>query len=153
MANNKEYNAKKKALSEHYSNRILAVFTLGVFNFILLFYLKFIAIGRMGVTLLMHHYAVYNTLAICSLVIAAVLFVLWKQEKGTRAFYKENYLYFWIYFLVAAIFCILIKLVQNALGSVDAWFYVYVAADVLYVVASTIYFMIVSHIKVGKIQK
>ncbi len=153
MANNKEYNVKKKALSEHYSNRILAVFTLGVFNFILLFYLNRVANGQMGVTLLMHHYAVYNTLAICSLVIAAVLFVLWKKEKGARAFYKENYLYFWIYFVVAAVAFALIRPVGNFLGSVYAWIRLYIAADILYVVASTVYFSIVSHIKVKKLQK
>ncbi|MBQ1935584.1 MAG: hypothetical protein II351_01890 [Clostridia bacterium] len=153
MANNKEYNLKKKALTEHYSNRILAVFTLGVFNFILLFYLNRVANGQMGVTLLMHHYAVYYTLAGCSLAIAAVLFVLWKKESGARAFYKENYFYFWIYFVIAAVAFALIKPVGNALGSVNAWVRLYIGADVLYVVASAIYFSIVSHIKVKKLQK
>lgn len=153
MANNKEYQVKKKAVAEHYSNRILAVFTLGVFNFIILFYLYRIANGQMGVTLLMHHYAVYYTLAACSLAIAAVLFVLWKKEKGDRAFYKENYLYFWIYFAVAAVAFALIKPIGSLAGSVYAWVKIYVAADILYVVASTVYYMIISHVRVGKIKK
>ena len=153
MANNKEYNVKKKALSEHYSNRILAVFTLGVFNFILLFYLYQNACGRMGTFLLEHHYAVYNVLAICSVVVAAVLFVCWLLDKRTKPFYKENYFYFWIYFLVAAVVFVLIRPVSNWLGTAKKWWYVYIAADILYVVASTIYFSIVSHIKVKKLQK
>ena len=150
---NKEYQVKKKVLEEHYSNRILAIFTLGVFNFILLFYLSRIANGQLGITLLMYHYTVYYVLAACSLVISAVLFVLWKKDRGARIFYKENYFYFWIYFLVAAVFCVLIKPVQNALGSVNAWVKSYIAADIVYVVASAVYYTILSRIQVKKIKK
>ncbi len=147
------YQGKKRALSEHYSNRILGVFTLGVFHFIVLFYLYRIACGQMGVFLLTHHYGVYYTLAACSLLIAVVLFIFWKKDNGTRPFYKENFFYFWVCFAVTAVAFALIKPIGLLMGSVSGWFKLYVGADVLYVVASTVYFSVVSHIKVSKIKK
>lgn len=153
MANNKEYLNKRKSLKEHYSNRILAVFTLGIFNFILLFYLYRMAMGQLGIFLLTHHETVYFVLAGCSLVVAAVLFFLWQKDDQTRPFYKENYRYFWIYFAAAAAALALISPVGRALGSVQAWMKWYMAANILYVVASIVYYSVISNLRVGKIKK
>lgn len=153
MANNAEYKGQKKALMEHYSNRILAIFTLGVFNFVLLFYLYRIAMGNMGKTLLMYHKTVYYVLAGCSLLIAVVLFLFWKKDKGVRPFYKENYRYFMIYFAVTAVALALVFPVGQMLGSVNAWVKLYVATDLFYVVASVVYYQLLSHKAVKKIKK
>lgn len=153
VPNNKEYQAKRKSVKEHYSNRVLAAFTLGIFNFMLLFYLYRIAMGQLGIYLLTHHYAVYNILAICSLVVAAVLFILWKREDGTHPFYKENYRYFWIYFLVTAVAFALIRPTGVLLKSVSGWVKLYMGLNVVYVLASTIGYSIIGKKAVSKIKK